>query len=102
LLSQLAARPMRLGRFVIRPASDDDKRGIGIEGLPNTSGHTRLSRSAVARRPPMTSGALGAVTPIGAADASDAPSSKRFLGVCAGVKGEDEDGRATTSRKESK
>ena len=50
----------------------------------------------------MTSGALGAVTPIGAADASDAPRSKRFLGVCAGVKGEDEDGRATTSRKESK
>src|SRR5262245_4802899 len=32
----------------------------------------------------MTSGVLGAVTPIGAADASDAPGSKRFLGVCAG------------------
>jgi hypothetical protein len=50
----------------------------------------------------MTSGALGAVTPIGVADASDAPSSKRFLGVCAGVRGEDEDGRATTSRKETR
>jgi hypothetical protein len=50
----------------------------------------------------MTNGALGAVTPIGAADASDAPSSKRVLGVCTGVRGEDEDGRATTSRKESR
>jgi hypothetical protein len=49
----------------------------------------------------MTSGTLGAVTPIGAADASDAPSSKRFLGVCAGAR-EDEDGRGTTSRKETK
>jgi hypothetical protein len=47
----------------------------------------------------MTSGALGAVTPIGVADASDAPS---FLGVCAGVRGEDEDGRATTSREETR
>ena len=50
----------------------------------------------------MTNGALGAVTPIGAADASDAPSSKRVLGVCTGLRDEDEDGRATTSRKESK
>jgi hypothetical protein len=50
----------------------------------------------------MTSGALGAVTPIGVADANDAPSSKRFLGVCAGARGEDEDGRATTSRKETR
>ena len=50
----------------------------------------------------MISGALGAVTPIGAADASDAPSSKRFLGICAGVRGEDEDGRATTSRKDTR
>src|SRR5260221_8428091 len=32
----------------------------------------------------MTSGVLGAVTPIGAADASDAPSSKRSRSVCAG------------------
>ena len=49
----------------------------------------------------MTSGVLGAVTPIGAAEASDAPSSKRSLGVCL-ARGEDEDGRATTSRKETR
>jgi hypothetical protein len=49
----------------------------------------------------MTSGVLGAVTPIGAADASDAPSSKR-TSAFAPARGEDRDGRGTTSRKETR
>ena len=42
----------------------------------------------------MTSGALEAVTPIGAAEAKDAPRSKRVPGVCAGVRREDDMGAA--------
>ena len=42
----------------------------------------------------MTSGALEAVTPIGVAEAKDAPRSKRVPGVCAGVRREDDMGAA--------
>ena len=42
----------------------------------------------------MTSGALETVTPIGAAEAKDAPRSKRVRGVCVGVRREDEMGAA--------
>src|SRR5262245_63542233 len=62
-------------------------------GLPNTSGRAPQP-SAIAKRPPMTSGALEAATPIGAAGANDAPRSKRFLAVCAGVGREDDMGAA--------
>src|SRR5262245_60108219 len=40
----------------------------------------------------MTSSALEAVTPIGAAEANDAPRSECFLGGCAGVRREDDMG----------
>ena len=102
MLSQLATRPMLLGRLVIAATLDGDKRSHrAARGY--TSGQTRLSRRAVARRAANDQRyPVGAVTPTGAADASDAPSRKRFLGVCAGARGEDEDGRATISRKETR
>src|SRR5262245_42816393 len=61
-------------------------------GLPNTSGRAPQP-SAIAKRPPMTSGALEAVTPIGVAEAKDAPRSVPG-GVCAGVRREDDMGAA--------
>src|SRR5689334_21404791 len=48
----------------------------------------------MAKRPPMTSGALEAATPIGAAGANDAPRSRGSLAVCAGVGREDDMGAA--------